>query len=132
MTQEQGRFDSGRLARLWWASVFGGLIVLGGALVMLGVFESGDWLAALIALAIGAFAFSGMFFVGANLIGLGMEKRVRDETRVRGASVEHVTHVEMSGDASRDKWLERYVFSRNLFGGLLVPLAILAGLFIFS
>jgi len=132
MTKEDDHPGVRVLSRLWWASITAGVLVALACLALFGVFQDWDWFLAFIALAIGATAFSGMFFLSTNLAGIQFETRLRDETVIRGSNVEHVTHVERTGEAGTDKWLARYVFARNLFGGLVVPLLILAGVLAFN
>ena len=123
--------DFRRLSHLWWGSAVSGILIALTSGVLFGLPSRWDWFPAIISLAIGAAAFGGLFFIACNLIGVRFETRVRDETKIRGQSVEHVTHVTETGEAETDKWLSRYVFARNLFGGLIVPLLIFAALFIF-
>ena len=132
MTKENDRPGLHVLVRLWWASITGGVLVALACATLFGVWRDWDWFPAFISLAIGATAFSGMFFLSTNLAGIQFETRLRDETVIRGSNVDHVTHVERTGEADTDKWLARYVFARNMFGALLVPLLILAGVFVFS
>jgi len=123
---------TGRLQLLWYGAIAGGVFVtLAGALIA-GFPGSTDWFPMVIAIALGAAVFGGTFFIGANIAGTAFESRVQDETQVRGANVEHLTHVDPTGDAEMDAWLERYVWARNLFGALLIPLIILGGLLLFS
>ncbi|MEM9738676.1 MAG: hypothetical protein AAF829_02325 [Pseudomonadota bacterium] len=91
-----------------------------------------DWLFILLSVALGGAVFGGVFFIGANLAGVKFESRVSDETKIRGSNVEHITHINAYDDAKLDMWLDRYVFARNLFGGLIIPLLIFAGLFFFA
>ncbi len=122
----------GTLAPLWWGAISAGVLSVPVALALFGAIPDLEVFPAIMALAIGGFVFSGLFFLGANLMGVRFEARVRDETRVSGANVDHITHVEETGDAGTDRWLSRYVFARTLFGSLIVPLAILLGLFWFA
>lgn len=122
----------GILPRLWAASIVVGLLTSAGGLWASGLPGQIDWFPIILSLATGAAAFAGMFFIGANLAGVKFESRVKDETRVSGSNVEHVTHVDTFDDGALDKWLDRYVFARNLFGGLIVPLLIFAGLFLIA
>lgn len=123
---------AGRLGPLWYGAIAAGLAAAAVTALLFGLPGDFDGFAALLSMTIGAAVFGGVFFIGANLMGVRLERRVRDETRISGANVDHVTHVEETGDAATDRWLARYVFARNVFGGLLVPLAILAGLVLFA
>lgn len=120
------------LTPLWYAAILLGCLALSIGLWIAGVPAHVDWLFVALAVAVAAAVFGGVFFLGTNLLGIRFEARVRDETQIKGSNVEHVTHVERLEDTVADRWLERYVFARNLFGGLIVPLAILAGLFFFA
>jgi len=120
------------LPRLWYGAIAVGMVASAVALWAAGLPARADWLFIALSIAFGAATFGGFFFIGANLAGVSFEHRVRDETRVRGSSVDHITHIEEFDDAKLDKWLGRYVFARNLFGSLLVPLLIFAGLFLFA
>lgn len=121
-----------RLSHLWWGALVSGFLVAITSGVLWQLPSRWEWVPAIISLALGAAVFGGLFFIACNLAGIKFEARVSDETRIRGETVEHVTHVSQTGEKETDKWLSRYVFARNLFGGLIIPLAILAGLFIFS
>ena len=120
------------LSRLWYAAIAVGIMACTASLWTAGVPGRADWLFIALSIALGAATFGGFFFIGANLVGVSFEQRVSDETRVRGSNVDHVTHVNQFDDAELNKWLGRYVFARNLFGSLLVPLLIFAGLFLFA
>ena len=120
------------LPRLWITSICAGVLTTGLGLWASGVPSQVEWLFVILSVAAGGAAFGGLFFIGANLAGVSFESRVRDETRISGSNVDHITHVETFDDASLDRWLGRYVFARNLFGSLLVPLLIFAGLFFFA
>ena len=124
--------DPRRLSHLWWGAILSGLLIALASAVLFGLPARWEWVPAILSLAIGAAAFGGLFFIACNLIGVRFEARVRDETRIRGQTVEHVTHVTETGEAQTDKWLSRYVFARNLFGGLIMPLLILAAVFLFG
>ncbi|MCI4643251.1 MAG: hypothetical protein MRY64_00530 [Hyphomonadaceae bacterium] len=128
MTQD----DLRPLGPLWLASILVGFMALGVGLWMAGVPSHIEWLFVALAVAVGAAVFGGVFFIGTNLLGIHFEARVMDETQIKGSNVEHVTHVERLEDDAANHWLERYVFARNLFGGLIIPLAILGGLFLFA
>ncbi|MEM0985877.1 MAG: hypothetical protein AAGJ32_06495 [Pseudomonadota bacterium] len=121
-----------RLTRLWVASALLGIGAVPFVLWLFGALFNFEPFPTVIAAAWGSLVFGGTFFIGTNLIGVTFEERVTDETRVSGASVDHITHVEPYDDAARDRWLSRYVFARNLFGALIVPLAIFVGLFVFA
>lgn len=120
------------LSRVWGLAIAAGIATVPIVLALFGAIPDIEAFPAVIALAWGGLVFGGTAFIGANLIGAQFEARVSDETRVSGASVDHVTHVRETGDAEADRWLSRYVFARNLFGGLIVPLAIFMGLIWFA
>lgn len=128
MTEE----DLRPLNPLWLASILAGLATLGAGLWLAGLPSHTEWILVFIAIAVGAAVFSGMFFLGTNLMGVRLEARVHDETEITGANVAHITHIDPLEDDAANRWLERYVFTRNLFGGLLVPIAILGALFLFA
>lgn len=120
------------LRRLWYTAIIAGLICAVAGALLAGYPGDGELILLIMSIAFGAAIFGGTFFIGANLAGETFESHVRDETKVRGASVDHITHVEAANDPMEQKWLDRYVWTRNLFGGLIIPLAIFAGLMIFS
>lgn len=132
MDEPAMRPDFRRLSHLWWGAIVSGLLITLTSGILFDLLSRWEWILAIIALALGAAAFGALFFIACNLVGVRFESRVRDETKIRGQSVDHITHVAETGESETDKWLSRYVFARNLFGGLIVPLAIFAGLFIFS
>ena len=120
------------LRRLWYTAIIAGLICVFGGALLAGYPGDGEPILLIMSIAFGAAMFGGTFFIGANLAGETFESHVRDETKVRGASVDHITHVETANDPVEQKWLDRYVWARNIFGALIIPLAIFAGLMIFS
>ena len=120
------------LGPLWLGSILIGLLALAIGLWLAGVPSHTEWILVCIAVAAAAAIFAGIFFLGTNMLGVHLEARVRDETEITGANVAHITHIDPLEDAAANRWLERYVFARNLFGGLILPLAILAALFLFA
>lgn len=120
------------LSRLWYTSIVAGLVCAAGGAFLAGYPGDGELILLIMSIAFGAAVFGGTFFIGTNIAGVEFEARVRDETKVKGSTVEHITHVEAAEDPDEQKWLDRYVWARNLFGGLIIPLAIFAGLMIFS
>ncbi|MEO0465117.1 MAG: hypothetical protein AAF216_01135 [Pseudomonadota bacterium] len=124
--------DFAGLNRLWYTSIVAGLVCALGGAFLAGYPGDGEPILLIMSIALGAAIFGGVFFIGANLAGVQFESRVRDETRIRGSNVEHVTHVEAADDPLEQKWLDRYVWARNIFGGLIIPLLIFAALFVFN
>ena len=120
------------LKRLWYTSIVVGIVCAVGGLFLSGFPTTIEWILIIFSVALGLAVFGGTFFIGANLTGVTFEQRVRDETKVKGSTVEHITHVEAADDPVEQKWLDRYVWARNLFGGLIVPLAIFAALIVFA
>lgn len=123
---------TGSLMRLWGSAILAGALTVPAVLALFGALTEIEAFPALIAVSSGLMAFGGVFFLGVNLLGVRLEVRVRDETRISGANVDQITHVTETGDAETDRWLARYVFARNLFGSLIVPLAIFLGLIWFG
>ncbi|MEM7766401.1 MAG: hypothetical protein AAF253_02810 [Pseudomonadota bacterium] len=120
------------LQRLWVGAILVGLALVPITLAAFGAIPDVEFVPAIIAAATGGCGFGGVFFLGVNLVGVRFESRVRDETRVSGANVDHITHVAETGDRETDRWLSRYVFARSLFGGLLIPLLLFVGVFWFA
>ncbi len=118
--------------------IFGTALGLGALVFLLGITLVFDLRSAsiaewVIAFALASITFSGVFYFGALLTEGSLQKYIiEDETVIKGDSVEMVTHMEKTGDAELDRWIDRYAFTRNLFGMSAIPLLILAGLFFFA
>lgn len=119
-------------------TIFGAALALGAAVFLLGMTAFFDFRSAsiaewVIAFALASITFSGVFYFGALLIEGSLQKYIiSDETVIKGDNVEMVTHTTKTGDAELDRWIDRYAFTRNLFGMSVIPLLILAGLFFFA
>ena len=119
---------AGALFWLWVSAIIAGLGTIPVVLFFFGALTQFETFPAIIAAAWGGMVFGGVFYLGVNVMGVAFERQVQDVTHVSGASVEHITEVETTGDDIADRWLGRYVLARTVFGGFLVPVTILMGL----
>ncbi len=100
---------------------------------LMGVFIRPDLVTFVLAFALAAVTFGAVFYFGALLFERSLKDYlVRDRTVIKGDTVDMVTETRSSGDTETDRWVRTYVFSRNLFGLSLLPLAILVWLYFFG
>lgn len=122
-----------RLRFLWALSLLAGGLVLLASLAAMGQFRSPELAPMVMALAFAAIAFGGVFYIACAVFAPGLHRYITyDETEIRGDQVDWATRADAGGDAELQRWLERWVFARNTFGLGLVPLLILAGLYLFA
>lgn len=125
--------DFRRLRMLQIVALIAGAGVLLGTLYLNNQFRDPELAPIVICFAFAAITFSGLFYFGALLLEGSLQKYIlEDETVIKGSNVEMVTHTERSGDPEIDKWIGTYAFTRNLFGMSVVPLLLLAGLWLFG
>ncbi len=117
----------------WRISLGLGFVSFLSGLIVLKQFTSPDLVTIVIIFAISAIIFSFVFFVWCLIFAQELGSFVQsDETEVKGTTVNMVTTISESGDANIDRWVQRYVFTRNMFGLSVIPLLILAGLVLFG
>jgi hypothetical protein len=122
-----------RLRVIQVIAVIAGAAVLAGAAYLMRVFERPKVATVVLAFAFASAAFSAVFYFAALLFEGSLQKYIlKDETVIKGDTVEMVTTTRSSGDPRIDKWIGTYAFTRNLFGLSLLPILILAGLFLFG
>ncbi len=122
-----------RLKTAWIMALGAGALTFVGAAWHWGQIAKPELVPLVIIFASASLVFSAVFFLACRIIAPGLGALIReDETRVEGATVKMVTHIEETGDAPLDQWVKRYVFARNMFGLAIVPLIVLAGLFLFA
>ena len=131
MAEGRKPVDFGKLRRLMWVSVLVGAAVLVLSLWQLGQFTNFEIGWTVMAVAFAAIAWSAVFYFGCLTIAGSMTDYIlSDDTEIKGDNVEMVTKTRSSGDARLDAWVEKFVFARNTFGLAVIPLVILAGVFI--
>lgn len=108
-----------------------GMFIL--SMVLMGQFQQLELAPVVMSVAFGAITFSGLFYFGALLLEGSLQKYiVSDDTVIRGEAVEMVTTTEETDDDRLNGWIRTYAFARNLFGMSVIPLLILAGLWVFA
>lgn len=131
MAEEKKPVDFARLRRLMWISslVAAGVLVL--SLWQLGQFTDFELGWTVMAAAFAAITWSGIFYFGCLMTaGSLMNYILSDDTEIKGQTVEMVTKTRSSGDRRLDAWVDKFVIARNTFGLSVIPLLILAGVFI--
>jgi hypothetical protein len=122
-----------RLRAIQIAAVSAAFVVLAGSAFLMGVFRDPEIATFVLAVAFAGATFGAVFYFGALLLEGSLQKYIlSDETVIKGDNVEMVTKTASSGDAQIDRWIGTYAFARNLFGMSIVPILILAGLFLFG
>ncbi len=131
---EHGRKPNfNRLRAIQVAAVLAGASVFAGSAYLMQVFARPEIATVVLAFAFASATFSAVFYFGALVLEGSLQKYIlRDETVIKGDNVEMVTTTRSSGDPRIDKWIGTYAFARNLFGLSVVPILILAGLFLFG
>ena len=125
--------DFARLRLIQHAAVIVGALTLGLSLYLMGQFSDPELVPIVIAVAFTGIGFSAVFYFGCLAFEGSLQRYiVRDDTEIKGSNVEMVTTTAKSGDPQIDEWVNRYVFARNLFGMSVIPLIILAGLFLWG
>ena len=133
MEPESKTPDFDHLKRLMLLALLLGAAVLLGSGWVLGVFRRPEIATAVIAFAFGSITFSATFYFAVLLTEGSLQQYIAgDDTEIKGDSIELVTRTHSSGDPRTDGWVRAYVFARNLFGMSLIPLLILAGLYLFG
>ncbi len=121
------------LKKLWIGSLLTGSLVFAGGIVYWRQILHPELVTIVILFAVSAIAFSALFFFVCRVVAPRLADFVVDEeTKVEGPTVKMTTTIAASGDARLDRWVKRYVFTRNLFGMAVIPLLILGGLFLFA
>jgi hypothetical protein len=122
-----------RLKKAWFIALGIGALSFVGTAWHWGQFTRPELVPLVIIFSIASILFSAIFFFSCRIIAPGLGSYIiEDETKIKGSTVEMVTHVKESGDAQLDGWVKRYVFARNMFGLAIIPLLLLAGLFFFA
>jgi hypothetical protein len=122
-----------RLRAIQIVAVSAAFVVLAGSAFLMGVFRDPEIATLVLAVAFAGATFGAVFYFGALLLEGSLQKYIlSDETVIKGDNVEMVTKTASSGDAQIDRWIGTYAFARNLFGMSIVPILILAGLFLFG
>ncbi|KCZ94566.1 hypothetical protein [Hyphomonas johnsonii] len=125
--------DFRKLRRLQLIALLAGLVVFGVSLWLMGQLHRPELAPFVMCFAFASITFSGLFYFGALLTEGSLQKYIlSDDTVIKGESVEMVTRTETTGDPRIDKWIGTYAFARNLFGMSIIPLVLLAGLFLFG
>ncbi|MEM5515617.1 hypothetical protein WNY37_01565 [Henriciella sp. AS95] len=133
MAGREHGIDFRKLRRTMWLAVIVGLVVLLVSLWKLGLFSKFELGWAVMALAFGAIAWSAVFYFGCLITAGAITSYIEsDDTVIKGENVEMVTKTRSSGDARLDAWIEKFVFARNTFGLSILPLLLLAAVFIFA
>ena len=133
MAEETKPVNFGRLRTLMLAAVIMGAAVLLLSLWMLGQFNEFEIGWAVMAAAFGAIAWSAVFYFGCLILEGSLTGYIlSDETEIKGERVEMVTKTRSSGDTRLDGWISQFVFARNTFGMAVIPLLILAGLYVWG
>ncbi|PHR58346.1 MAG: hypothetical protein COA47_10735 [Robiginitomaculum sp.] len=131
MTKPLPNFEM--LKKIWASSLVVGALVFAGGIVYWRQVLQPDLVTIVILFAVSAIVFSALFFFLCRIVTPGLADSVVDEeTKVEGPTVKMITTIAASGDAQLDRWVKRYVFTRNLFGMAVIPLLLLGGLFLFA
>ena len=121
------------LNRAWQISLGIGILIFVIGLFFWKQFSNPKLVTIIILFAVSAIIFSALFFFWCIFFAPELGRFIKsDDTQVNGPTVKMVTTISHSGNANIDGWVERYVFTRNLFGLSVIPLLILGGLFVFG
>lgn len=130
---EPGAVDYSRLRLVQLIAASEAATVFLVAMYFMGQFPPSDWVVCLIAFALASIAYGAAFYFGCLILVPQMKEYIiRDRTVIRGESVDMETDVLETSDARLNKWIEHYSFSRNLFGMGILPVLLLAGLYVFA
>ena len=130
MPDQDQKIDLGALRTLMMASVLVGAAIFGLTLWQFDQFEAFDLGWSVMAFAFGVITWSAVFYFGCLIMAGSLTGYIeRDDTEIKGDTVEMVTKTRSSGDAGLDAWIGRFVFARNTFGLSVLPVLILVGLY---
>ena len=130
MPEQDQKIDFGALRTLMMASVLAGAAVFVLTLWQLDQFKAFDLGWSVLAFAFGVIIWSAVFYFGCLIMAGSLTSYIeRDDTEIKGDTVEMVTKTRSSGDARLDAWVGRFVFARNTFGLSVLPVLILVGLY---
>lgn len=130
MPDQDQKIDFGALRTLMMASVLAGAAVFVLTLWQLDQFKAFDLGWSVLAFAFGVIIWSAVFYFGCLIMAGSLTSYIeRDDTKIKGDTVEMVTETRSSGDARLDAWVGRFVFARNTFGLSVLPVLILVGLY---
>ena len=130
MPEQDQKIDFGALRTLMMASVLAGAAVFVLTLWQLDQFKAFDLGWSVLAFAFGVIIWSAVFYFGCLIMAGSLTSYIeRDDTKIKGDTVEMVTKTRSSGDARLDAWVGRFVFARNTFGLSVLPVLILVGLY---
>ena len=130
MPEQDQKIDFGALRTLMMASVLAGAAVFVLTLWQLDQFKAFDLGWSVMAFAFGVILWSAVFYFGCLIMAGSLISYIeRDDTEIKGDTVEMVTKTRSSGDARLDAWVGRFVFARNTFGLSVLPVLILVGLY---
>ncbi len=133
MSIDPGKPNFVRLRAIQACAVLAGAVVFGISGWLMGVFRSPEVATVVLALAFASATFGAVFYFGALSLEGSLQRYIlSDETVIKGDNVEMVTHTASSGDLRIDRWIGTYAFARNLFGLSVLPILILAGLYVFG
>lgn len=123
--------DTSRLPLARTIAVLDGLAAGALAWYFMNGFREIDLVSVVISLAAAGIVYGGTFYGLALALAPGLHRYiVSDDTKISGQTVDLVTTTRGSGDADLDRWVESFVFARNLFGMSLIPLALLGAVFL--
>lgn len=122
-----------RLQLIRLCAVSDGALVFALAYFLINGFGRFDFVEALISFALAAIVYGAVFYFGCLIFAPDLKDYiVSDDTKIGGSNVEMVTTTRASGNEELDRWVGSFTFARNLFGMGIIPVLILAGVFLFG
>ena len=109
MPDQDQKIDFGALRTLMMASVLAGAAIFVLTLWQLDQFKAFDLGWSVMAVAFGVILWSAVFYFGCLIMAGSLTSYIeRDDTEIKGDTVEMVTKTRSSGDARLDAWVGRF------------------------